>query len=134
MSGLPLLALLAAAPGPGEDAASPLILYDAPVGRPYMQALGGGVLTREGACVYLVSPSGRSLLILPSPTTRWDAERRTIRFAGRELRFGDSAAFGGGEVGIGRGRPAAEARRRGCDTSRVWWASPERVRQPRSGR
>ena len=115
--------------GAGSSPASPLILYDAPPGRAYMEALTGGVLSREGDCVYLVNGSGRSLLILPSPRASWNPARGTIRFGGVELRFGEEAAFGGGEVGIGRGPQADAARRRGCDTRRVWWASPALVRR-----
>lgn len=92
-----------------------------------MQALSGGVLTREGRCVYLVNGAQRSLLILPSPQARWDAERGTIRMSGRELRFGEEIAIGGGSVGIPDGAVAEEARRRGCDTSQAWWGSPELV-------
>ena len=113
-----------------ENSVSPLILYDAPLGRPYMEALLGGILRRDGNCVYLAAEGRRWLLILPSPTTRWDAADGTIRFGARVLRFGEDAAFGGGEVGIGNGPEAAAARRAGCDTRNVWWASPEMVRTP----
>lgn len=121
----------AAAPdhaGAGQVAApSPLILYDAPEGRPYMQALISGVLRRERDCVYIGEGEHRMLLILPSPTARWDAARGTIRFGDREYRFGDEAAFGGGGGELAPGPEAQAARRLGCDTSPVWWASPERV-------
>ena len=129
-TGLAPAARTPAAAGRAGDESSPLILYDAPLDRAYMQALTQGELRREGDCVYLVHGEHRTLLVLPSPTARWDAERGSIRFGDRELRFGEQAAFGGGEVGIGTGPEAAEARRRGCDSSSVWWASPETVEQP----
>ncbi|WP_106512643.1 hypothetical protein [Allosphingosinicella deserti] len=113
-----------------ESSLSPLILYDAPLGKPYMQALLGGILRRDGNCVYLAAEGRRWLLALPSPTTRWDAADGTIRFGARLLRFGEEAAFGGGEAGIGNGPEAEAARRAGCDTRNVWWASPEMVRTP----
>ena len=112
---------------------SPLILYDAPEGQPYMEALTGGTLVRDGECVYLDHGAGdRSLVVFPSPTARWDEASGTVRFGPRTLRFGEEAAFGGGEVPLGDTPQAAEARRRGCETRRVWWASPALVaRRPR---
>jgi len=131
----PPAAGIAAAPVPTPPPAaseSPLLLYDASSQDAFMQALTAGELRLEHGCVYLAYGDGqRSLLILPSPHTRWDLARGTIRFGDRELRFGAEAAFGGGEVGIGDGPVAAEARRKGCDITRVWWASPERV-EPRA--
>ena len=109
----------------GDD--SPLLTWDASGHEAYMQALSGGVLTREGRCVYLANGARRTLLILPRPHARWDAARGTIRMSGRELRFGEEIAIGGGEVGIADRAVAEEAKRRGCDTSHAWWGSPELV-------
>ncbi|HEX8669588.1 MAG TPA: hypothetical protein VF727_14580 [Allosphingosinicella sp.] len=53
--------------------------------------------------------------------------RGTIRMSGRELRFGEEIAIGGGSVGIPDPNVAEEAKRRGCDTSHAWWGSPELV-------
>jgi hypothetical protein len=90
-----------------------------------MQALSGGTLVRDGRCLYLVNPGGRTLLVLPSPQARWNARRASLSIGGREFRIGDEIWIGGGE---GRFMPiplAREARRRGCDTTRIWWGSPE---------
>lgn len=107
---------------------SPLLTYNVAGQTAFMQALGGGVLTLERGCVYMANAAGRTLLVLPDPPTRWNAGKGTIQFGERELRFGDEVAFGGGEGGsIAPGPVADAARRKGCDTSRVWWASPELV-------
>lgn len=129
-----LLATLALGPGSTAADQSPLLTYDARRQTAWMQALGGGVLTREGRCLYLVNGAHRMLLVLPSPHARWDSRRGTIRLSGRELRLGQEIGIGGGfaEGGIAPGLVADEAGRRGCDTSRVWWGSPELIdRRPR---
>ena len=124
---------LAAPAAAGDDAQagerSPPLTYDATGQTAWMQALGGGVLTRDGDCLYLVTGGSRMLLVLPSPQASWDSAPGTIRLAGHELRLGQEIAIGGGmsESGIAPGPVADEARRRGCDTSRVWWGSPELV-------
>lgn len=118
-----------AAPVAGD---SPLLLYDAAGQTAFMQALTGGRLTREGRCTYLANPRGKTPLVLPSPQARWDAGKGAIRIGKREVRFGETIAIGGGEGVLQRGPLAEEARRRGCDTRRVWWGSPELV-TPRAG-
>ena len=126
---LGLVSVPAAADGGQGSERSPLLTYDATGQTAWMQALGGGILTRDGDCLYLVVGGSRTLLVLPSPQASWDSARGTIRLAGHELRLGQEIAIGGGmsEGGIASGPVADEARRRGCDTGRVWWGSPELV-------
>lgn len=126
--GIGITAWVMAAAAAGAGAAdSPLLLYDAAGQTAFMQALSGGRLTRVGRCVYLANGETRTLLLLPSPQARWNAEREAIRLGGRELRFGDTIRIGGGMGALTKGSLAVEARRRGCDTRRVWWGSPEVV-------
>jgi hypothetical protein len=116
-----------AAPAPAEHGGSPLLTWDASKQEAFMEALSSGVLTREGRCVYLVNGSHRTLLVLPRPHARWDAERGTIRMSGRELRFGKEIGIGGGSVAGLDATVAEEAKQRGCDTSNAWWGSPDLV-------
>lgn len=118
---------IALASAPPAAGASPLLLYDAAGQTAFMQALASGRLTREGRCTYLANTAGRTLLVLPSPQARWDAGKSVIRIGEREVRFGETIAIGGGEGALRRGPLADEARRRGCDTRRIWWGSPELV-------
>jgi hypothetical protein len=70
------------------------------------------------------------LLVLPSPQARWNARRASLSIGRREFRIGDEIRIGGGEGRLATGPLAREARRRGCDTRRVWWGSPEVLDAP----
>lgn len=121
----------AAGTGRGRGAtASPLLTYDAARQTAFMQALSGGTLVRDGRCLYLVAQSRRTLLVLPAPQARWNARRSSLSIGGREFRLGDEIRIGGGEGRLATGPLAREARRRGCDTRRVWWGSPEILDAP----
>lgn len=102
-------------------------------GQPFMQALGGGTLVQEGRCIYADSGEFKHFLIWPDNVTRWDENKGEIIFMDRRYKAGDNIRFGGGESRPQKynSPPAPYAffipSAPECDTSLLWYVSPEDV-------
>lgn len=119
-----LVAIVAGCGGPhGGDSREPLALYPWKSGDATMDALIGGVLERDGRCLYIATASGdRVFVAFPETRATWDEREAALFFDGRRVNDGEPTTLSGGFTRernfAGWPSPPAE----GCDLSNVWLA------------
>ena len=89
-----------------------------------MDAVSGGVLVRDGGCLYVESPDDedRYLPVLPDDVA-WDGEH--LEHDGRSYALGDDVTFGGGEVDLEGYTPTnLHIPERCVGDGKVWLVSP----------
>jgi len=105
----------------GDDSRDPLALYPWRSGDATMDALIGGVLERDGRCLYIATASGdRVFVAFPETRATWDEREAALFFDGRRVDDGKPTTLSGGftqERDFG-GWPSPPAE--GCDVSNVW--------------
>jgi hypothetical protein len=108
----------------GSDKASGdwLARVQGPDGPVYLAAAGGGTLTRDGDCLYVVDGEVRDLLAFPQDPAlaSWDERAQVLTLRGHRYVLGAEMRFGGGELhspprSSWSHPPAPE-----CDDSLVW--------------
>ena len=117
-------ALLATACACGSNSSSGdwLPRVSGPDGPVYLAAAGGGTLTRDGDCLYVVEGGVRYLLAFPKETAlaSWDERSQVLTLRGHRYLLGAEMHFDGGEItkadrSFWSHPPAPE-----CHTSAVW--------------
>lgn len=109
------VAIMGCVAGPSYD---PVARYDGRVGGPER---GGGVLIREGDCLYMAEErlDFRYLLAFPSEGAAWDGARNRLEFDGVYYRLGEYVVFTGGEI-RDDSTSWVSAPDNHCDRTRVW--------------
>jgi hypothetical protein len=94
-----IVALLAAcgADSDDEEPRNPLALYPWQPGDATMDALIGGVLQRDGECLYIATAGGdRVFVAFPETRAAWNEGEQALFFDGRRIGDGGPTTLGGG--------------------------------------
>jgi hypothetical protein len=109
---------------PDAEPMGPVAVYPWKPGDGTMDALIGGVLVRDGPCLYIRAARGDGRVLLAFPETRaaWDEGQGVLFFDGRRIAPGEPTTLSGGFTAERNfdGWPAPPDRR--CDATDLWLA------------